>query len=64
LGYNILEIFERHLLYERDPVKLWRMAMGLQNHKYKLRRLLLKRFPGQKQKLAYFGAGHDIDQGA
>lgn len=54
LDSDSVDVFERLLIYERDPVVLWRMSMGLQNHKISLLQAVVKRFPEQKDKLKCF----------
>lgn len=51
---NFLAMVEKVLLYERDPVKLWRFAMGLQNHKFGLLAKVEELFPQKKDRLKYF----------
>jgi hypothetical protein len=53
---NFLEVMEKSLLYERDPVKLWRIAIGLQNHKFGFLEQVESLFPEKKTELRCFKA--------
>jgi hypothetical protein len=54
LQEDSLEQFERLLMYEADPVHLWRVSRGLENYKFALLETVEKRFPERARELGRF----------
>lgn len=54
IGPNFSEVMESNLMSETDPIKLWRMARSLDNHRIAFLEKTLERFPGKKDELTHF----------